>query len=219
MYRFKTDHHWTIEATFEVFRALVKKLDDDYGANLDPDGFYSDIANYNVRKYQNCFLGSLGRRSGIVFSGFDDFTLIWPKFKTDFRKDYIDTKGRNSREGELIDSLMSLQYMNGANGYDSMVFNVYESGYSWAKITNKMNPNGPKLFMIHDSQAQPLSAFLAPLFSEIHLTWPLADGTKMDIEQYVRDHAGEFDYIIIGTFATNLGAGDFFKFFEDAPEI
>jgi hypothetical protein len=218
LYRFRTDHHWTIEASFEVFKSLVEKLDRDYGANLDPDGFYRDIGNYNVRKFPGSFLGSLGRRSGAVFSGFDDFTVIWPKFETEFVKEWRNTFGMNLSEGDITESLLSLERWslpadayNGATKYDTY------AGHIWAKITNKLKPNGPKLMMIHDSQAQPLYVFLAPLFSEMYLIWPEAPGEKENVEKYVREHADEFDYVIVERAPSNWNE-EGFDFFREPLE-
>ena len=37
---FKTDHHWTVPAAFEATKILVNELNERYGANFDPKGFY-----------------------------------------------------------------------------------------------------------------------------------------------------------------------------------
>jgi hypothetical protein len=220
-WRFRTDHHMTIEANFEIFRALVEKMNDDYAANIDLTGFYRDIQNYNVRHYPGVFLGTLGARTGAVFSGFDDYTLIWPKFSTNFVREAL-----YNSEFELhgpFESVMLVPDNLGKDedGYFSRMYGIYTGGHSWARIINKLMPDGKKLFAIHDSHFISQSAFLAPLFGEIHMIWPLAFSIgleKTNIEQYMREHIDEFDYIIIELDAANIN-NDGFAFFESPSTV
>jgi hypothetical protein len=190
---YKSDHHWTIEAGFEVFKALVEKLDGEYGANLDPTGFYRDINNYHVRNYRKSFMGSIAVRGGAIFSEADDFTLIWPKFKTDFRRETEHPTGRVTEDGPFEKSIIIPKYLT--TNLLNTSYATYGEMVRWKKITNKMNPNGLKLLMINDSYSLPIIAFLAPMFGEIHSIWHATPESKVDIDRYIKEN--DFDYIII----------------------
>ena len=79
---FYTDHHWKPMIGFEVTGILCKEMNDRHGFKYHPE--YLDIANYNVKIYENQFLGSYGKKVGTYFTwhGLDDFELITPKFET-----------------------------------------------------------------------------------------------------------------------------------------
>jgi hypothetical protein len=84
-----------------------------------------------------------------------------------------------------------------------------------------LKPDGKRILAIHDSHFVAQSAFLAPLFGEIHMIWPLAftiGMEKTDVELYVREHIDEFDYIIIEFDAANIN-DDGFSFFESPFEV
>ena len=81
-YFFKTDHHWTPEGAFKAFEIVLNDLYEKYpDANIDLS--LTDPDKWNVTEYQNCFLGSHGKRVGIFYAGVDDFLLYTPKFDTD----------------------------------------------------------------------------------------------------------------------------------------
>lgn len=79
---YTTDHHWTPETGFWAYGKILKKLEQmDAIAPVDP--FYTDAGNYRFVTYEDTFLGSSGRRTGVYFGGLDDSTFIVPAFKTD----------------------------------------------------------------------------------------------------------------------------------------
>jgi hypothetical protein len=202
-YFFKTDHHWTIEASFETFIDVVKAFRSLYSVDLDPWDFYTDLNNYNKIIYPESFLGSLGKRSGAIFGGVDDFTLIWPKFESDYVWEANGSSGHDTKRGPYEHSLLYTRALRTDDPYNTILYSAYMSGIkSWTKIRNRLNPEGPKLLMIHDSYSVPLATFLAPLFSEIHMIWPLAEVAKTDIDEYVKEN--KFDHIIVQMYSGNI---------------
>lgn len=211
---YKTDHHWTSQAAFVSFVAIVEKMKELYGVNLDPNGFYSNLDNYNQRTYKNNLLGSQGRDTGINYSGLDDFTLIWPKFPTNFTYDSTDNYGNKvHREGSFDQSLLTPQALSHESDiYEVSSYDTYTDGVrAWNKIVNTNNPKGPKILMIRDSFSNPLEAFLSPLCSEVDAIWPLAKDGKVDVEKYLQDN--KFDYVFVILYPGNIdGNGiNFFK--------
>ena len=81
---FTTDHHWTPQTGFWAYGKILEKLQEIQAIGpVDP--FYTDPANYTFETYENTFLGSSGRRTGIHYAGLDDSILIRPDFETDIR--------------------------------------------------------------------------------------------------------------------------------------
>jgi hypothetical protein len=207
---YKTDHHWRIETVFAAFNDIIGYMNDNYGSNLDPDGFYRDINNYKQYKYKNAFLGSLGRRSGVNFSGLDDFTLIVPNFEISYK--YQDISPYKEPKYGSFEVLLS-DWSFGDNPYQRDFYSVYGNIRAYTTIRNNDNPDAPKLLLIRDSYLIPLADFMAPMFSEIHMLWPFSDiGGTPDIEQFLKDNT--FDYVIIEYAGVNIRKENGYDFFK-----
>lgn len=167
---FKTDHHWQIQTAFWAFTKVAKRLSNTYG--FDTNTFYTDIENYNQKTYKNIFLGSQGIRVGKYYAGIDDFTLITPKFSTDYKvtiKESTDniteyTGGFNQAiiRNDLIDISKSVS----TNRYATYLTNP---GCPEITIENNTYLNNKKILLIKDSFAMPLSAFLSLTTQEIKI--------------------------------------------------
>ncbi|GHU65435.1 membrane protein [Spirochaetia bacterium] len=201
-YFFKTDHHWRIETAFAAFCDIIVWFRDKYDLDLDPDHFYTNINNYNIKSYPQSSIGAMGRRTGVIFGGLDDYTFIWPKFDPDITyQTYFDSDWRStSIRGPLSEVLLNTELIQTSEPYDTDFYAFYEGGIkSTSKIINHDNPDGPRIMMIRDSFSLPLVIFMAPLFSEIELFWPVSGEEKTDIESYLKKNTRKntFDYIIV----------------------
>lgn len=77
-----TDHHWTTQTGFWAYTKILDALQEN-GSIPEVDSFYTDPENYQFRVYEDNFLGSMGKRTGIYYAGLDDFCIITPKYDTD----------------------------------------------------------------------------------------------------------------------------------------
>lgn len=173
---FKTDHHWKIETAFWGFKELVNKLNKEYNTNLDQDNIYTNKENYNFIEYKDSYVGSMGRKTGIYYSGVDDFNLIYPKYKTSY-KFYAKTGEQEiNTEGRFEDSLLTIYNLRVEKGRYALEGDKYGtylfSNQGYAHIINKDNKNGPKVLFIKDSVAVPLATFLSTVCSDVYLLDP-----------------------------------------------
>jgi len=204
-YRYNTDIHWTVEASFEVFASLIEKLSDEYDLDLDPDSYYTNPDNYTQSLFPQSYVGILGQRASVPFSGMDNFLFIEPDFQTQFTLDYIRDNVEYTVTGDFNKALINHSYWD--NGY---FFASYLSGQTpWKRITNELSQTGPRFLFICDSFAMPMISFLAPIASEIHVICPLA-GQPIDLEQYVAEY--DFDFVFVEYYPGNMTeeAFDFF---------
>ncbi|MFZ2539980.1 MAG: hypothetical protein WAX04_13955, partial [Oscillospiraceae bacterium] len=139
--------------------------------------------------------------------------LITPKFKTELIWEAKDLDGRlKSKKGSFEQSILQLDLLYSSKIYSVSKYDAYiETINPWDKITNKKNPDGPKILCIRDSYFSPTLSFLSPLCSEIHMIWPLATSNAVDIEKYLDDNT--FDYIFIELYPHNIKE-EAFPFFE-----
>lgn len=204
---YKTDHHWTTQASFQAFQTITKEMEQKYSVSLDPSHYYTDAANYNFITYLDQYLGSSGRKTGAVFSGgLDDFVLIYPKFKTDFSfsAEQFGNLDHFSQRGRMEDALIDISVLNAdKNMYETDYYGTYMYGvtYPFATIKNELNPNGPKVLLIRDSYACAPMTFFSSVCSWMDVMYPLyyEDNTRKLIEN------GNYDYVILMSYPGNFG--------------
>ena len=188
-YFYLTDHHWTIETSFAAFTDMVSWMERTYQTDVDRGGYYRDINNYMLKQYPQSSLGSMGRATGANFSGFDDFTVIWPKFdvNTDFTYEghFMETYRPEPKRGTYTRALLAPEFLRTDDPYMVDLYAFYQGGIkSSDKIVNHKNPEGPRILLIRDSFFLPVAVFMAPLFSEIHMFWPSTGEMTFDGEIY-----------------------------------
>ena len=159
---YRTDHHWRIETALRMSGVVAQRLE-KYGVAEKSDiEYYSDADNYEYRHATDTYLGSLGRKAGAGFTGYDEFTYVLPKYDTSVR--YRHVKGGETvvdKSGTFEQALISdpaesdyyCSYLN--NSYCEMI------------IHNNLCANGKRLLMVSDSYGRPLAAFLSAYFSEV----------------------------------------------------
>lgn len=213
---FRTDHHWTIPAAFVGFGQLVESLNREFGAGLDPDGFYRDPNNYTAVTYRGGMLGSMGRKTSANYAAPEDFTALWPNFSGRFRRESMEANGQITlREGDILETLMIPETLTGQrkNIYSDSWYSLYLNGLRYHEhIENLDQPNGPKVLFIRDSYYSPVITFFAPLCGEIDAVWSLETEDALDIETMVLNN--QYDYIIMEVYPYNIGA-DAFQFFRE----
>lgn len=195
---YKTDHHWKIESAFLASNELIQYLNTKDSLQLDSDGYYRNIENYNQITYPNSYIGSLGRKTGKLYSDIEDFTLIYPKYETSFIYDMNHYGEITHREGRMDDTLINPSYfVDKRDDYLNPLYDFYAAyldyNCSYAKIINKNNPDGLKVAFYKDSYSLPLITFFSQVCSEVELIDPrYYDG---DIDQYFKSNT--FDYVFV----------------------
>ena len=214
---FKTDHHWTIPAAFYATKAVVDKIEESFGEELDPENYYTDINNYDMVTYEGGMLGSMGRKTGWRFSGVEDFTALWPHFTGSFYRQFmLEPDNIQEREGSFTEALMEVQVLtDNEDIYSDSQYSLYLNGLRiYEKIMNKENPDGVSMFMIRDSYFSPVMAFLMPMCGRIDAMWSLEETEELDVEQYLEENT--FDYIIVEVYPYNISSSAF-NFFKENP--
>jgi len=162
---YKTDHHWTAETGLWASGLLASKLNDLY--DLDLDMSHLSRNEYSFTTYNNYFLGSQGKRTGICYSGLDDFTLIEPKYDTDYtvRIPVLDIE----RTGSYGETILFKEYM-GRNYFIDDPGRVYTGdNYSLMIIENHKSANDTKVLLIKDSYSKSVIPSLASTCRELHV--------------------------------------------------
>lgn len=147
-----TDHHWKPETGFWAYGKILDKLA-RMGAIDTIDSFYTDPENYTFVTYENSFLGSSGKRTGIYYAGVDDATFIRPNFETDIFFQIpeleLDCRGRYEEVSYNINSEFNYQ---DPDFFQENLYGLY--GWGDNSITHWRNEQAPqqgKFLLVGDS--------------------------------------------------------------------
>lgn len=160
----KTDHHWKPKTAFDATKTILNKI--NQLTSIDFNNDMLDIKSYNITIYEKIFLGSYGKKAGILFSPPEDFELIEPKFETDF--EFIGKNIKYHKKGSIRESLFLPTHLNWdyyrCNPY--AVYNLSSSDHTIIK--NNISYNDNTILFINDSFTNPIASFIAPHFKECH---------------------------------------------------
>lgn len=208
---FNTDHHWQIQTVFWAVNTFFEQLQERYGETIENEDYYRDLSNYNQVTYEDCFLGSMGRKSGRLYTEVDDFTLIYPKFSTSFR---MESSILNNMEltGRFEEALVAAPVLRQADKpYDTDLYMAYLYGnQGYTHIENLDKEEGLNICIIKDSFAVPFAAFSSLRCKNIYMLDPRY--YEGDAETFINEH--EFDYVIV-MFSPQDLVDEFFTFGEE----
>ena len=164
-YFYRTDHHWNTYGGFEAFNVILNHLNSEFPEkNIDVS--YADIENWNARVYTDWFLGSLGKRVGASFGGYDDITILTPNFNTDMSMYISNEKLFNC--GKFEDVVIDSSYLDKPNYFNENPYWSYIGGdFPLVNHINKNATNDLKVLIIKDSFSLPMQAFLSTSVKEL----------------------------------------------------
>ncbi|MDD2190659.1 MAG: hypothetical protein PHE94_00565 [Eubacteriales bacterium] len=213
---YKTDHHWKVETAFWAFTKFVDVLESKYDLEFPNKDLYTNLDNYNQIVYKDSYIGSMGRKEGILYSGAEDFTFIYPKFDTNFyfyaRGGYKDI----TAQGRFEQAICFTSLLSGGDVYDAAndkYFTYMDGNPGFVEITNNNIQDGTRVLFIKDSLMVPVASFFALGCSKVYMIDPrYFYGNISDIiDQY------KFDYIFTSFSPQNL-TEEFFPFYENASD-
>lgn len=163
---YDTDHHWRVETAFDATWHIGRFLNKRYNFSIKEK--YMNLDSYNIKKYADFFQGSMGRRVGVAYGGIDDFTLITPKFYTDFQAIQRDETFEKVYKGSFEEALLNKDNIDTSKPVDTNRYAVYRGDNAELIYNNKTDENG-SILLIKDSFALPVYSFLAPAVKKISI--------------------------------------------------
>ncbi len=161
---FKTDHHWRIETAFDATCHIERHLNKKFNFSIDP--FFMDEKNYQQDIYPQCFLGSMGRRTGMLYAGLDDFTLVTPSFETNLTLQDIADDGSALTHNGSFQDILRMEYLDNPYNVYKNRYGVYYGDNRELIFNNHLVNNG-KILIIKDSFGVPVYSFLSLGVSEV----------------------------------------------------
>lgn len=165
-YFFKTDHHWNFDGAFRVFPIIAQALVTQVECDSSDIFSYTSSQQWDRMKLPHKFCGSVGRRTGVLFSGLDDLFYYIPKFMTEITK--VISSKRVVDKGSFEYSVINISNLKKPQStlLDN-AYALYGGDYDHVKYLNSMAPIKKSLLVVKDSYALPIIAWLTTIFERI----------------------------------------------------
>ena len=192
---YKTDHHWKTRTAFEAYKDVVNELNQKFNLNIDSEDYYRNLDNYNITDIENCYLGSLGRRTGQSISGLDSYTYIEPKFKTNYTLyNMMASKSSPIKQGDFANAIAVKRILNDKNVETNKYATYFEWDYGYLRVINNNLKDGIKVLLIKDSYALPFAAFLSTSVYELDMI-DLRDTPKANLNNIIANN--NYDVVLM----------------------
>ena len=190
---FDTDQHWKPYTALWAAQRIYSHLrESEAGWEYDEKKFDSD--NFECKTYEDWFLGSIGKKTGELYAGTDDFDLIWPKYRTDYDFTADTATGKDRRSGSFEDVMFRKENLK-KDYFNVNTYAAYIGGdYRENKITNRLTENRKKVLILRDSFSCVLFPFMTLDVGEA-TTLDLRHYRKMSVMDYLKTH--DIDIVLI----------------------
>ena len=152
-----TDHHWKTTTGLLAAKWIAQHLNEKY--DLDYDLSLLDPDTFDYETYEDCFLGSQGKKVTLTRTTPDDFTLLYPKYETLFHyripSGYIDLTGNYS----VCYDMTKVGYIDYYNLNQYAACNYADNPLTL--IENELNDSGKKILFVHESFGNCVYSLLA----------------------------------------------------------
>lgn len=163
----KTEHHWSHTGAFFGYSVLLDYLKDSFSIDINKNGYYSDLSNYNIEQYKNSMYSYYADGLKMSFTGADTITLIYPKQETDIKLTY---SYNTVREGNFRKAIFDQSYLN---NLDTVIQKRYQcylgNDTDMVVLENDNAETDQSILVIKDSFALPVGAWLSQNFKKVTL--------------------------------------------------
>ena len=196
-----TDHHWKTPAAFWGYCKVIEYIDKNLDIPVSNVDVTTDLNNYFVEEYKDCFLGSQGRRVGKLYAGVDDYTFIHPNFDTSYEMVYHYSHSTTKEfTGSFYDVMVKEEYLDMTAPASTNRYAAYLGGdYPLLVIENKMIDEG-RILIVQDSFGLPFSPFMSLNFAYTEV-FDLRHYKDKTLMEYLEEN--EFDLVLFLQNANN----------------
>lgn len=163
---YKTDHHWTPQAGLWVCENICSTINNSFGWDLDVDIF--NIKNYEIKNYAKSFLGSEGKRVGVLFSEAEDFSIVSPSFKTNLTVNINDINFHQT--GDFYKTMIHDKNITPDKllNQETTAYSAYMQGnHSIVNIKNNIISEGRTALIVMDSYGCVVAPYLSLTFEKL----------------------------------------------------
>ncbi len=202
---YQTDHHWRPQSGLAAAQITMEWLEEKGLVAYDEELLSAD--SWNVTTYENWFLGSHGKRVGVLYVGVDDFEVYVPGFETAYAYSYL-TSGTTM--WTYTDTLLDLGYLDEPDYFNENPYCVYMIGdYPLRRTVNTKATNASSVLIIGDSFKMTYEYFLTTQFQEVY-TIDLRYYTDGTLAQFIEEICP--DVVLMCTYEGAFSVSELYSF-------
>lgn len=197
---FPTDNHWNIETAFWATGIIAEKLNEDYGFQFDMS--YFDEANYEKKVYENWVQGTIGRSITLANAGYDDVTVLVPKFETSLTMKIPDLN--MDKTGTFLETMINpVAFKRRSTVYHSAYDAFAYSKPPVTEVTNHTDTgnDAKSVLLLRESFAGPVITYMSLGIGNLYAVTP--EGFTGSIENYIKQVQPDMVVILYTAPATN----------------
>ena len=199
---YRTDHHWTVEASFYAAKDIADRMTGLIGQVIDMEVYEGE--KYETEIYKEAFLGSYGIKVGKYYAGEDDFSLLIPNFPTRLKYEHrIDGELILAKSGDFEESFIDKELLEN-KGYHNKYNALLHGGYVENIIYNELAKNETKVLVIGHSYGRPLVQYLGLGVQELRYLDPQDGRYNENILEYIEKYEPD---IVIDMYNQKLNLG------------
>lgn len=161
---YMSDHHWKVETAFWAYGEIVGCIEEHLGCVV-PE-MYVSKESYSAENLGAIMLGSNGRKTGFLYSGLDELTIMTPSFDTQVSMT-VETD-EIYREGTFEEVFLFEERLSGDNIYETAQYDIYMGkDYGVCSLKCDNAPCDQKILIIKDSYSRPIMAFMGATYSQV----------------------------------------------------
>lgn len=154
---YKTDHHWKAETGLLATSVIADRLNKEFNYDIDLTLFSEN--SFEKVIYEDCSLGSHGRKVTLARAKPEDICLFYPNYPTSFHYSIpnlqIDTDGSFS-------VVYDMSKLETKSYYEDFPYSAYNYGdRPLIQISNRYNSENCKILFIKDSFVDCVAPFMA----------------------------------------------------------
>lgn len=198
---YRTDHHWNMRTGLWATDILAKSLNQTCGYKIDTDIY--NIQKFDVKKYEDAWLGEQGRKISKAYTGLDDYVLVKPKYETSL---WVKNSAGSISSGSF-DILYNYDCLN-------TEADVYTTpSWHYAAMPQKLdngtfihnnNVKGGNVLLLCDSFAYSVVPYLA--LGVENITTVIPRGYQGNIRELIEKN--DFDTVVVMYVEKMIGAHD-----------
>ena len=144
---FRTDHHWLPETGLWASRHILDYLNQKYKYNTDSGAL--NESQFKIVLYPKWFLGSQGKKVTLAVTTPDDFSLLYPTYKTQMHFSIPDAEIDLDGDFSIVYDMKKVEKIDyyGRNPYGAYMY----SDHALTRFENHLSKNNMRLLFIHDS--------------------------------------------------------------------
>lgn len=207
---FKTDHHWKPSTGLWASRKIADKINILYG--LDINASYMVEDRYDIKHYDNCFLGSHGKKASLAKVDLEGIDIFVPKYLTDIRYVVMSSYNNIDLQGDFL-VYYEMDRLNDTNYYLADAYSIYGYGTQGVQIIyNNLNSDGRNVLLLKDSFAMAVMPFFAQGVHTLHTID--RRGYDGSIKSYIEKNDIDVVIVFYGDAITSDGTENSKRFFD-----